>query len=102
MRLALDRRGESAEIRIADTGQGIAPEHRARIFQLFFTTRRGGNGIGLASAYRAVQLHEGSIDFESEVGQGTTFHIELPLTRRLEPAFARARPSDAAAARIPE
>ncbi len=57
--LALERRGDRAEIRVADTGKGIAPEHRARIFQLFFTTRPGGSGIGLASAYRAVQLHDG-------------------------------------------
>ena len=100
--LALERRGESAEIRISDTGMGIAPEHRARIFQLFFTTHPGGSGIGLASAYRAVQMHDGSIDFESEVGRGTTFHIELPLARSLEPAVMRSRHTADAAARIPE
>jgi signal transduction histidine kinase len=83
----LERRGEMAEIRVTDTGRGIAPEHRARIFQLFFTTRPGGSGIGLASAYKAVQLHDGSIDFESEVGRGTTFRIELPLARPLEPVL---------------
>ena len=83
--LALERRGDLAEIRVIDTGRGIAPEHRARIFQLFFTTRPGGSGIGLASAYKAVQLHDGSIDFDSEVGRGTTFRIELPLARPLEP-----------------
>jgi len=77
--VALDRRGEMAEVSVADTGNGIAPEHRARIFQLFFTTRPGGSGIGLASAFRIVQLHNGSIDFDSEVGQGTSFRIELPL-----------------------
>jgi signal transduction histidine kinase len=84
---ALERRGEQAEIRVTDTGRGIAPEHRARIFQLFFTTRPGGSGIGLASAYKAVQLHDGSIDFESEVGRGTTFRVELPLARPLEPVL---------------
>jgi PAS domain S-box-containing protein len=77
--LSLARRGEAAEISIADTGRGIAPEHRPRIFQLFFTTRPGGSGIGLASTFRVVQLHNGSIDFESEIGRGTTFRIELPL-----------------------
>ena len=86
-----ERRGETAEISIADTGLGIAPEHRSRIFQLFFTTRPGGSGIGLASAYKAVQLHDGQIEFDSEVNRGTTFRIELPLARGLEPAFARAR-----------
>lgn len=78
--LAIERRGDTVEISIADTGVGIKPEHRARVFQLFFTTRPGGSGIGLASAYKTVHLHEGSIDFESEAGQGTTFRIELPLT----------------------
>ncbi len=77
--VALARRGEMAEVSVRDTGCGIAPEHRGRIFQLLFTTRPGGSGIGLASAFRIVQLHNGSIDFESEVGRGTTFRIELPL-----------------------
>ena len=87
--LALERRGDRAEIRVSDTGKGIAPEHRARVFQLFFTTRPGGSGIGLASAYRAVQLHDGEIDFDSEVGRGTTFRIDLPLAHTNEPVFAR-------------
>jgi PAS domain S-box-containing protein len=79
LRLVLSRRGETAEISVGDTGKGIPPEHRQKIFQLFFTTRPGGSGIGLASAFRIVQLHNGSIDFTSEVGRGTTFRIELPL-----------------------
>jgi signal transduction histidine kinase/type II secretory pathway pseudopilin PulG len=89
--LALERRGDQAEIRVTDTGKGIPPEQRTRVFQLFFTTRPGGSGIGLASAYRAVQLHDGEIDFDSEVGRGTTFRIDLPLAHALEPAFARPR-----------
>ncbi|MGD0841005.1 MAG: ATP-binding protein [Candidatus Acidiferrales bacterium] len=86
----LERRGDNAEIRIRDTGRGIAPEHRARIFQLFFTTRPGGSGIGLASAFRTVQMHDGSIDYDSEIGRGTTFRIDLPLERAGEIAAARA------------
>jgi signal transduction histidine kinase len=78
--LGLERRGEMVEISVSDTGQGIKAEHRARVFQLFFTTRPGGSGIGLASAYKTVLLHEGSIDFESESGRGTTFRIELPFS----------------------
>jgi PAS domain S-box-containing protein len=77
--LVLSRRGEMAEISVGDTGKGIPPENRQKIFQLFFTTRPGGSGIGLASTFRIVQLHNGSIDFTSEVGRGTTFRIELPL-----------------------
>jgi PAS domain S-box-containing protein len=79
LRLVLSRRGETAEITVGDTGKGIAPENRQKIFQLFFTTRPGGSGIGLASTFRIVQLLNGSIDFTSEVGRGTTFRIELPL-----------------------
>ena len=79
LRLVLSRRGEMAEITVGDTGKGIPPENRQKIFQLFFTTRPGGSGIGLASTFRIVQLLNGSIDFTSEVGRGTTFRIELPL-----------------------
>jgi len=79
LRLVLSRRGEMAEITVGDTGRGIPMENRQKIFQLFFTTRPGGNGIGLASTFRIVQLHNGSIDFTTEVGRGTTFRIELPL-----------------------
>jgi signal transduction histidine kinase len=97
--VSLKRRSEMADIEIQDTGGGIAPEHRERIFQLFFTTRPGGSGIGLASAFRTVQLHNGSIDFKSEVGRGTTFRIELPLARQMEPALPRARDAGAAVVR---
>jgi PAS domain S-box-containing protein len=79
LRVVLSRRGDMAEIAVGDTGKGIIPENRQKIFQLFFTTRPGGSGIGLASTFRIVQLHNGSIDFTSEVGRGTTFRIELPL-----------------------
>ena len=79
LRLVLSRRGEIAEISVGDTGKGIPLENRQKIFQLFFTTRPGGSGIGLASTFRSVQLLNGSINFTSEVGRGTTFRIELPL-----------------------
>jgi PAS domain S-box-containing protein len=79
--VSLRRLGDSAEIRVGDTGPGIAPENRAKIFQLFFTTRKGGTGLGLANTFRFVQLHNGSIEFDTEVGRGTTFRIELPLVR---------------------
>jgi len=97
--LSLRRRGEMAEIEIRDTGCGIAPEHRQRIFQLFFTTRPGGSGIGLASTFRTVQLHNGSIEFVSEVGRGTAFRISLPLAHQMESALTRPRDPSAAVAR---
>jgi PAS domain S-box-containing protein len=79
LKVTLARRGNSAEVSVADTGCGIPGKYLARVFQLFFTTRPGGSGIGLASAYKIVQQHNGSIDFETEEGRGTTFRIELPL-----------------------
>jgi signal transduction histidine kinase len=68
----------SARILVTDRGIGISEEGRDRIFNLYYTTKKGGTGIGLAQAFRAVQLHNGQIRFDSEVGVGTTFEIILP------------------------
>ena len=70
---------DTAEIRVSDTGVGIPPELREKIFRLYFTTRKEGSGIGLAMTFRIVQLHDGTIDFTSEPGRGTTFFIRLPI-----------------------
>ena len=88
----LRRNGEFAEISVADTGKGIASEDQKKIFQLFFTTRQGGTGVGLANTFRFVQLHNGRIEFRSQVGRGTTFRIELPLARLVEVPAERPRP----------
>jgi PAS domain S-box-containing protein len=82
--LRLARTGEFATISVEDTGKGIPLEDQQKIFQLFFTTRPGGSGIGLANTFRFVQLHNGRIDFESELGRGTIFRVELPLARLAE------------------
>jgi signal transduction histidine kinase len=66
------------ELEIADQGVGIPPEARQKIFSLYFTTKPGGSGVGLAMVYRIIQLHNGSIDFSTEVNRGTTFRISLP------------------------
>jgi len=71
--------GDTAEIRVADTGPGIPPDLREKIFRLYFTTKQKGSGIGLAMAFRIVQLHDGTIDFTSEPGKGTAFFIRLPI-----------------------
>ncbi|HKN60472.1 MAG TPA: ATP-binding protein [Candidatus Acidoferrales bacterium] len=80
----LRRSGEFAVVSVTDSGRGIAPEDQQKIFQLFFTTRPGGTGIGLANTFRFVQLHNGRIEFDSEAGRGTTFRVELPLARLVD------------------
>lgn len=70
---------DQAEIRISDTGPGIPPEVREKIFRLYFTTKKEGSGIGLATTFRVVQLHDGTIEVSSEPGRGTTFVLRLPL-----------------------
>jgi signal transduction histidine kinase len=66
------------EMTIGDSGVGIPPEHLARIFDLYFTTKQKGSGIGLSMVFRTVQLHNGDIGVESTPGVGTTFTIQLP------------------------
>lgn len=79
LRVTTAREGERAVlISIRDHGRGIEPEARERIFHLYYTTKPEGHGIGLAQAFRAVQIHNGHIAFESEPGRGTTFHLRLP------------------------
>jgi signal transduction histidine kinase len=68
-----------AYIRVRDHGEGIADEIRSRIFDLYFTTKKEGSGIGLAMTYRILQMHHGQIDVESKTGSGTTFVLRLPL-----------------------
>jgi signal transduction histidine kinase len=64
---------------IRDTGTGIPPELQEKIFELYFTTKKGGSGIGLAQTYQVMQWHYGSVEFESLDGRGTTFRLRLPL-----------------------
>jgi signal transduction histidine kinase len=79
LRLACDTvRGRRARMTIADTGIGIKPEHLQRIFDLYFTTKERGSGIGLSMVYRTVQMHDGDIEVQSTPGVGTTFTILLP------------------------
>jgi signal transduction histidine kinase len=80
LRLEAGFRGDDAEIRIADTGPGIPAHVRERIYDLYFTTKQHGSGIGLAMTYRILQLHDGAIDFTSGPEQGTTFSLRLPMS----------------------
>ena len=77
----LSERGDSVEVRIADTGTGILPEHLDKIFDPFFTTKdpQKGTGLGLSISYGIIQKHHGEIAVESEAGKGATFIIKLPV-----------------------
>ena len=66
---------------VKDQGVGIAEDARDRIYNLYFTTKGKGSGIGLAMTFRVVQLHGGTIDFESELGTGTEFRLRLPAVQ---------------------
>jgi len=63
---------------ISDNGQGIPSEILSQIFIPFFTTKRGGSGIGLSIVKKVVSMSGGTITFQSEVGRGTVFHITMP------------------------
>jgi signal transduction histidine kinase len=65
------------EVVVEDTGVGIQPEHLARIFDLYYTTKEQGSGIGLSMVYRTVQLHDADIEVQSVPGRGTTFRVIL-------------------------
>ncbi len=80
---------------IGDTGPGIPEEIREKIFDLYFTTKSGGSGIGLAMTYRILQLHHGGVEVQSKMGEGTEFRLRIPLAaaergrRQLQPANAQ-------------
>ena len=82
----------SAVLRVADEGIGVPDEIRDKIFDLYFTTKIGGSGIGLAMTYRILQLHHGSVEVQSRQGRGTEFRLRIPLAaaergrRNLQPA----------------
>ena len=71
---------ESVLVTIKDNGAGIPPEARDKIFDIFFTTKATGSGLGLSQVYRAVESHKGKIDFQSQPGKGTEFQIRIPIT----------------------
>ncbi len=92
LRVELEENRKFAVLRIADEGHGIPEEIREKIFDLYFTTKSGGSGIGLAMTYRILQLHYGSIEVQSNPGRGTEFQLRIPLAapergrRYLQPA----------------
>jgi signal transduction histidine kinase len=91
LRVSLSRRNGFAITAIQDQGPGIPDEMREKIFTLYFTTKKTGSGIGLAMAYRVMQLHHGTVDFRSVQGEGTTFDLSLPLLPERQEALLKSR-----------
>lgn len=69
----------TVQLNIIDTGKGIAPQMVPKIFELFFSTRQGGNGLGLPTTRKIIERHGGKIEVQSEVGKGTKFIVTLPV-----------------------
>ena len=80
VRVTTERSGDEVRVMIADNGPGIAPADQRRIFDAFFTTKRGesGSGLGLAISREIVSQHGGELTVESEVGKGSRFIVKLP------------------------
>lgn len=102
--IRIGRREQFGTIAVSDTGPGIPPEMRERLFKPFATSKKEGSGIGLALVKRFVDNFGGSVSVESELGAGTTFHLRLPLADSSPPSgnvIETATPSnDEAAARV--
>ena len=69
---------DKVEVRVEDTGVGIPPDRLGKIFDLYYTTKDRGTGIGLSMVYRSIQMHDGELEVQSTPGRGTTFRIVLP------------------------
>jgi signal transduction histidine kinase len=87
IKITLDRQDDRAHIQFQDQGPGIAPQHLENLFQRFYrapenSTTVRGTGLGLYISRKIIQAHNGEIVAESQVGQGTSFHIYLPLQQK--------------------
>ena len=84
--LTISARRENSAIvaEVQDQGSGIPKDMREKIFELYFTTKKDGSGIGLAQTYQILQWHYGSVDFESAEGAGTTFRFHIPAVGAAE------------------
>lgn len=77
--------GDYVCIELRDEGTGISPENLKKIFNPYFTTKRKGNGLGLASSYSIITTHKGSITADSSIGHGSIFRVYLPRSTQLSP-----------------
>jgi signal transduction histidine kinase len=88
--LSAKREDDTVVTEIRDQGPGIPADIQDKIFELYFTTKKTGSGIGLAQTYQIMQWHYGSVDFESGPGKGTTFRLRLPLAASRVPSLEEA------------
>ncbi|HUS05014.1 MAG TPA: ATP-binding protein, partial [Bryobacteraceae bacterium] len=82
LEMRIYRKFDDYVVSITDEGVGIPPEVQDKIFNLYFSTKPEGSGIGLAVTFRVVQLHNGTINFDSEVGRGTCFRLHFPASHQ--------------------
>jgi signal transduction histidine kinase len=77
--ITLERAGDKLQLRIADTGRGISDEEAKKIFEPFYTTKKQGLGLGMPYARKIIEQHSGTISLSSQLGEGTTISIALPV-----------------------
>jgi signal transduction histidine kinase len=93
LELSATRHGSIVDLSVKDNGVGIPPEERERVFEIFYSTRKGGTGLGLAVVDRIARGHGGRVKVESEAGAGTTVTVELPAALTPVPSPASPPPS---------
>jgi signal transduction histidine kinase len=91
--LAAQRKDDAVIAEIRDQGAGIPPELQEKVFELYFTTKKEGTGIGLAQTSQILDWHYGSVDFESTVGVGTTFRLRVPAASQNRAGVQREVPA---------
>jgi signal transduction histidine kinase len=90
----VERQGNFVELSVTDTGVGMRPEDLERCFELYYSTKKAGTGLGLSTTKRIVEEHDGTITVVSEKGRGTSFSIVLPLLVEIHGTAADARAED--------
>ena len=78
IKISPDESGEYVSFEVSDTGNGISAENLSKIFEPYFSTKETGTGLGLAIVHKIVDIHNGTLEVESKVGEGTKFTVKLP------------------------
>ena len=77
-------KGKRIQVEVTDSGKGISDEYISRVFEPFFSTKPNGTGLGLSVSYGIMKGHQGTIDIQSSLGEGTKVILEFPVTRQAE------------------